>query len=258
MQRETGTLEIEVGEGESVDVVDPPPDAIRALVWELHNRSDTTATVRVLGNTRHVEEALADWNVAARAADLVGETLELGTADGLRSSTVRATAEHVSVDVFGEPVGTTDEETRAGVQRRIDEQWADATAYDIETPSLGTVEVTLAEKLSADARDDFLAFCEAVGPVRNDDLLNERVLLVLAGARNREQNYEVGQWADYHGFSSRSMMNRVKTNLTASGVVEIEKESGHVGRPRQILTLPDELAGQSRAGLLDDVREALS
>jgi len=58
--------------------------------------------------------------------------------------------------------------------------------------------------------------------------------------------------------ASVDLVNRVKTDLTDAGVVDIEKQSGHVGRPRQILTLPPNLAGRSRAALLDAVRDALS
>jgi hypothetical protein len=258
MQRDTGRLGIEVGVGASVDLVNPPSETVRSLVTSLHDRDSPTASVRLLATSDRIEAALDDWTVAARTADLLDGTLQLRTDDTLTTSTVAATDDDLRVYVFGTAVETSDDEAAERIREHVADRWAGADEYAVETPGLRTVETTLARKLSTETRDDFLAFCAAAAPLAGDSVLNERVLLLLAGARNDQQNYEIGQWADYHGFSSRSMINRVKTDLTDAGVVDIEKQSGHVGRPRQILTLPPDLADRSRAALLDAVGDALS
>lgn len=66
-------------------------------------------------------------------------------------------------------------------------------------------------------------------------------LILLAGAIDQLQLYQLTEWAERIGQSSRSTLNRKKNLLVDEGLLSITREPQDWGRPRQVLNVPSTL-----------------
>lgn len=106
-------------------------------------------------------------------------------------------------------------------------------------PDAGSLTATLTD-FAQTFGDEATAFHQLithiVNPTTAYDIDGDKLLLI-AGGIDTLQMYELTQWVERVGFSSRSTLNRKKNQLINEGVLAITREPQSTGRPRQILTI---------------------
>lgn len=128
--------------------------------------------------------------------------------------------------------------------------------------------IRLLDALEAEAgpavRADLAAAFDAAtadGDVLADGAVDELDAALLLGARNRAQLYELSERAETTRLASRATVSARKRRLESAGLLDTEKVTADVGRPRQRLVLADgppatagvaAILGAARSVLADD------
>ncbi|MFB6146909.1 MAG: transcriptional regulator TbsP [Halobacteriaceae archaeon] len=248
-------------------VVAPSRNTLEALVevgTDRLDRDESLPELRVLADEGLLKTLFDDFLLASRAADVVeADRLAFGTlAASDRAPILVSEASVVAmVEASGRVGGLSadDDEFVAAVRETVAADWESADAYELRTPGISRVQETMAEAVSAEAREDFDEVLASMGSVRGDsDGIDEVAASLLAAARNRELLYDVSKWGEDVGLASKATFSRTKSRLENLGIIETEKVPIDVGRPRLRLTLaddrlqeadPDELANVAASAL---------
>lgn len=154
-------------------------------------------------------------------------------------------------------VRITDDELCDAYRERVNKQWVDATAYDVDAFRRSRFLASLDGEFGAAFRRDFEQAL-AKSSIHSDDNLDPVDLLVLLAAKHGEQSYELNRWGETFGVASVGKFSQSKRRLEEAGLIETEKvRSNSVGRPRQRLVAgTDELADATPEELVDVMRTA--
>ena len=243
-------------------VVGPSKTTVERLV-EVGTDAENPPTVRLLAARSTLKDAVSDFLVAGRAADLVAEgVLTLRTTDSppghdLLVSEEEMTALVVAGDSAG-AVSTDDAEFVDHTDGFYEGVWADAEEFSLRTPPLSDVRSTLKEDLNTEVTEDFDAVLSSLETARgNGDGLDEVTISLLVAAKNEELLYDISKWGEDVGIASKATFSRTKTELEDLGLLDTEKVPIDVGRPRLRLKLGDSRLSEASAGELASVAQSL-
>lgn len=233
--------------GETFYLVNPTAGSIEALVEWLAS-ADERPDARLVGEKRVLSEAMADFVVAARAADLVeSDALSMRAFDdsnGYSSDLVVTESTVTAVLRADDALASAHTDDEEFVEEAYDERsdlFEESDPYRLQTPPLSRVESTLESELGPDCRDDFEAFLSNLRAARGDDRTPDGVdVSLLVAARNRVQFYHVARWAEEAELASKATLSRKKNRLEERGWLATEKVPSDVGRPRLRLVLGDD------------------
>ncbi len=226
-------------------------------------RSDVlvdVAPVRVLARGSVYKAVTAEFPLASELADLVGsDVVRCRASDDLGRNPVLVTDGRLVVRIAPgnvvEHVATDDESFVSSVRAAYEEWWSGAEPFEVRTPARSRLRDSLVadENLGEPVWEDFAAMLRQV-EVHGVDV-DEVSLAVVAAARNERQLYHLSRWGEEVGLASKATFSRMKSQLEERGVVETVRVPVEVGRPRQRLTLPEDLADADVAALVDAVAE---
>ncbi|MFB6194116.1 MAG: DUF5821 family protein [Halobaculum sp.] len=218
-------------------------------------------TVRVIASGGTLRSFRSRFRAAARAAELVDRGgLSFRAYDEWTATPALVGAETAYAPVI---VGTArgvfpgaDDSFAAAAYDQCDRHWDDASAFHLHTPPLSVVRETMAAEFGDSARDAFETALDTID--RGSESAFDEVYAVLVIAGHEELlHYDVSKWGEDIGLASKATFSRKKNQLEEWGIIETEKVSVDVGRPRQRLLLTDEyrerVETEGLAGLLSSV-----
>ena len=118
--------------------------------------------------------------------------------------------------------------------------FADAEAALFRVPPQSSVLATVAAELGASVADDVDAFLEIMESLDSVSLSEASAAFVLAGARHECELYQIRGTVEDTGFASQATVTRRKQLLERAGLVTTRKQAADIGRPRQVLIVPDD------------------
>lgn len=207
---------------------------------------DDPPTVRLLARQSILKWLRNDFFIASTAAELItADTLSLRTIDEPFANTLLVTdasvVSFVSMDERIAGLVTNDAEFVATAREHWESAWETAEEFSLRTPARSHVEETLAEEFGPDVEADFQTMLTALDTTRGaSDEFDEVTISLLVAAKNDELLYDISKWGEDAGVASKATFSREKNRLEESGVIDTEKVSIDIGRPRQRLILGDE------------------
>ncbi|MFB6228393.1 MAG: transcriptional regulator TbsP [Halobacteriales archaeon] len=250
------------GSTDPLTVIGPSETVIEHLV-EVGTSVDDAPTVRLLAAKSTLKDAIGDFIVAGRAADLVADgVLSVRTTDSPPGNDLIVSEEDVSaLIVAGDSAGAVSTDDEAFVEHTrgfYDDVWADADEFSLRTPPLSQVRNTLGDDLSSDVEADFDAVLSSLETARgNGDGLDKVTISLLVAAKNKELLYDISKWGEDIGIASKATFSRTKTNLEELGLLDTEKVPIDVGRPRLRLKFGDDRLEDANAEELASVAQSL-
>ena len=243
-------------------VIGPSERFIEELV-EVGTSANDLPLIRLLAAEATLKNAVGDFLVAGRAADLVADdVLSLRTVASPPGNDIVASADGVSaLVVAGESAAalSTDDGTFVDhAEGFYDDAWAGAEPFSLRTPPLSEVRDSLGEELNDAVEADFDAVLESLETARGDgDGLDEVTISLLVAAKNEELLYDISKWGEDVGIASKATFSRTKTDLEDLGLLDTEKVPIDVGRPRLRLKFGDEKLSDATADELATVAQSL-
>ncbi|PSP74921.1 hypothetical protein BRC81_17260 [Halobacteriales archaeon QS_1_68_20] len=206
------------------------------------------------------KNVIDDFPLASELADLVErEVVRCRTSDDLGRNPVLVTDGRLVVRIaagnFVEHAATEDESFVSSVRAAYEERWAGADSFEIRTPARSRLRDSLTddENLGEAVWEDFAALLRHVEADGAE--VDEVTLTVIAAARNGSQLYHLSRWGKEVGLASKATFSRMKSQLEEQGIVETVRVPVEVGRPRQRLTLPDDLVEADAKSLVAALAE---
>jgi hypothetical protein len=245
---ETGAREgyrILLDEPDEVLISGPPSNAIEQIVAVLRDLDDPPE-VQLLTREDVLNPAMDDFLVGGAAADLTAANqLAMRTGTVLPESFLFLTEESVtSIITANTRVAGFTTDDSCMVEHTFDRcttAWEEAEEFSLRTPPISRTRETLANELSPAVRTDFDAVLRSLETARGDgDGLDSVTISLLVAAKNEALFYNLSKWGEEVGIGSRTTFSRVKRNLEELGIIDTEKVSSDIGRPRQRLILGDE------------------
>jgi hypothetical protein len=225
-------------------LVDPTREAVEALTAVTTDAAEPPS-IRVLAEGALLKDVMDDFVVASNAADHVASgTLSIRSGHGAANAlliTDEAVWALVDVSDHVAALGTEDADFVETVSETYEAQWETATPFDLRTPPLSRVRMTLGEEIGQDTRVDFDATLDALQSAREaTGEFDEVTLTLLVAARNDVLLYDISKWGEDVGIASKATFSRTKTTLEEEGLIKTEKVPIDVGRPRLRLKLNEE------------------
>ena len=248
----------------TLTVVGPSETVITNLV-EVGTAMDALPSVRLLAAESTLKDAIGDFLVASRVADLVADdVLSLRTVESTPGNDIVSSEEAVTtLVVAGESsaaLSTDDDAFVSHADGFYDDAWNDADQFSLRTPPLSRVRSTLEEDLGPDVEADFDTILSSLETARGDgEGLDEVTISLVVAAKNRELLYDISKWGEDIGIASKATFSRTKTDLEDLGLLDTEKVPIDVGRPRLRLKFGnDELDDASASELASVVQSMLA
>lgn len=243
-------------------VVDPSRAVIEAFVAVATDSEHTVPTVRLLAQETVLKDVLGDFLIGSKAADLVGDVLEIRTLDGAEdNSLLVAETAVMSIVAAGDTVGalvSEDEGFVGAVRDAYEALWSESNTYNLRTPAVSRVRETLDEEIGESVREDFDTILSSLETARGDsEGLDEVTISLLVAAKNDVLLYDISKWGEDVGIASKATFSRTKTKLEDIGLIDTEKVPIDVGRPRLRLKLDDDRLRDVDAGEMAEVAENL-
>jgi hypothetical protein len=248
--------------GTSIYLANPP----LPLFTEVINQSlthESLPDIKVFGTKQHLDDLTDDFKLAAEAANLEEDgNLEFRTVDGKALTPIAIsttfTVGFFTVDQTTAPLRTSDIDTVDEYRETCRELWDAAQSYKNRTPPYTTLCDELEDRFNEAVAKDFhqlvLAYQSAMDDGRPE--LSEVSLAVLLGCKHDLEMYEVGKWCEDTGLTSKATLSRIKSKWEDLGLIEHEKITLDVGRPRLRLTFNnEELYDYSATELIDHLYE---
>lgn len=261
LRNSSKVLPADVHEASEVLFAAPPRTVIESALTAA--AADTPSTPWRLLLDADTADALSDDFVAATSlADLLAaEAFQVRVSEKpVAGRFVVGDAVHAFVSGEDGPltVSASDDATVNALERWATDAWAAAEEFDPDAPprselvdAAAALDQTFGGELeTALAAADALSWREPTDAV---------ALCVAVAARCDVQLFELGNWGEEVGVASRSSFVRTKQRFVDSGLVDVERISRGVGRPRQLLVVGDErLATPNAAALVGELRELIS
>jgi hypothetical protein len=246
----------------TLTVVGPSETVIETLV-EVGTSSGDLPGIRLLAAESTLKNAIGDFLVASRIADLIAEdVLSLRTVESTPGNDlVTSEDELTALVVAGESAAALSTDDGAFVDHAggfYDDAWEDAEPFSLRTPPLSRVRSTLGEDLGPDVETDFDAVLSSLETARgNGDGLDEVTISLLVAAKNEKLLYDISKWGEDVGIASKATFSRTKTDLEDLGLLDTEKVPIDVGRPRLRLKLGHEKLRDTSADDLASAAQSL-
>lgn len=244
---------------EDVLLVNPSRSVVEATI-ELSAVLEDAPTLRVLARKELYKDVADDFMLAWELADLVDRGLiQLRASDDVGLNTVLVTDDAVVVRIAAgsivEHVDEDDESFVTSVTAAYEESWRAASPFEVQTPARSWIRESLLadEELGEPVWEDFAAMAEHADTAGVD--LDEVGIAVLAAAKHGRQLYHLSRWGEEINLASKATFSRMKSDLEEREVIETVRVPVDVGRPRQRLTLPEDLADADVETLVDAAAE---
>lgn len=244
-------------------VVDPTQQTIEAVVDVATAFDGSLPTIRLLASEATLKETFDDFLIASRTADLVADgVVSIRTTQSTPSNSLLVTDSSVyALVTAGDRVAalaTGDSEFVDAINSSSEQQWDDATEFQLRTPPLSSIRDSLADSIATHVREDFDAIISALDTARGDgDGLDEVTISLLIAAKNEVLLYDISKWGEDIGIASKATFSRTKTKLEETGVISTEKVPIDVGRPRLRLQLAADPLQEADASELADRAEEM-
>jgi hypothetical protein len=243
-------------------VIGPSETVIENLV-DVGTSTDDLPTIRLLAAESTLKNAVGDFLVAGRAADLItDDVLSLRTVESPPGHDLVASGSDVTaLVVTGESaaaLSTDDGEFVDHAGGFYDDAWGDAEPFSLRTPPLSRVRDTLSAELSPEVEADFETVLSSLETARgNGEGLDEVTISLLVAAKNEELLYDISKWGEDVGIASKATFSRTKTDLEDKELIDTEKVPIDLGRPRLRLKLGHEKLRGAGADDLASVAQSL-
>lgn len=225
-------------------LVEPTPAHLRSAVVA-HRQLGSTLGGRILVTAATWRSVQGAFVTALTAADLVEtDRLAVRTTEDTDGLTVAVVDDQVfalaTVDDRPIVLGTVDDSTASDVRSVVERRWEDGETVETAVPGIGSLTASLGNAVDADVAADFESLFTALGDPSQRERLDAATTLLLSGARHGALLYDLAQWAEESGFTTRSALSQSKQPLVDAGLLTIERIPSGVGRPRQRLHLSDD------------------
>lgn len=247
--------------GSETYLVNPSAAVVHALVdWGV-DHPDSFSPMRLLGDEATLKQALDQFIVATRAADLVESgLLELRAHPTPPKSSVAVDGQRLLVIVDAdECVGAIASDERRFVEElhaTCSKRFDTAEVFPLRTPALSRIEETLADRLGEDRWQDFLALTDQAAAT---GVVDEVIISLLVAAKHRDLLYNVSKWGEDVGLASKATFSRKKSDLEEVGLIETDSEPIDVGRPRLRLRVAEPaLDSATAAELIEETEHRLA
>ncbi len=222
-------------------VVNPSELMFNALIdWGVDHPDEFTS-MRILGDVTTLKQALSEFTIASRTADLVHEELlEVRTVESPPKSSIAVDGERmlaiIDVGTSAGALTTTDPTFVESIYSDCAGRFNDATAFSLRTPPLSRVEWSMIDRLGDDRWEDFVSLVDASAGNGNVD---EVVISLLVAAKHGDLLYDISKWGEDIGLASKATFSRKKSQLEDAHLIETDSEPIEVGRPRLRLKLAE-------------------
>ena len=246
----------------TLTVIGPSKGVIEELV-DVGTDLENPPTMRLLAAETTLKDAVGDFLVAGRAADLIADdALALRTVESPPGTDLVASEREVTaLVVAGESAAALSTDDAGFVEHAgsfYADAWEGAEAFSLRTPPLSRVRSTLGEAMSPEVGEDFDAVLSSLETARgNGDGLDEVTISLLVAAKNEELLYDISKWGEDVGIASKATFSRTKTELEDLGLIDTEKVPIDVGRPRLRLKFGREELSNASAEDLAGVAQSL-
>lgn len=242
-------------------VLNPSRRMFQALVNWGAEHPETFSRMRLLGDRATLKDALTEFTIASRTAELVeNDLLELRSHHDPPKSSIAIddTTMLVIIDV-GDAVGalsTSDAPLVSNLFATSNDRFEEAEDFLLHTPALSRIETTLIERLGDDRWEDFIQSVEAVSP---NSPVDEVIISILVAAKHRDLLYDISKWGEDIGLASKATFSRKKAELEECALIDTDSEPIDVGRPRLRLRLAEPaLEAASPAEIIAEAERRLS
>lgn len=128
----------------------------------------------------------------------------------------------------------------SSLREQYREAFADAKPALFRIPPRSTVLNTVATELGEEVATDVDTFLTVMESLDSVSLSEASTAFVLAGARHECELYQIRNTVEEAGFASQATVTRRKQLLERAGFVTTRKRAADIGRPRQVLVVPDD------------------
>ncbi|MEZ3145569.1 DUF5821 family protein [Halobaculum sp. MBLA0143] len=135
------------------------------------------------------------------------------------------------------------------------EAFADARSALFRVPPRSTVLNTVATELGDEVAADVDAFLTVMESLDAVSLSEASTAFVLGGARHECELYRIRNTVEDAGFASQATVTRRKQLLERAGFVTTRKRAADIGRPRQVLVVPDDAPADDPERIVESVDE---
>lgn len=234
-----------------ITVYQPPPLALSSLIdhlWTHLHFDDAPARVTVYAEPDGIK-SISNTLHATLAGDLIrNNILTIYELPHETSNTTPKATDGTNIRLFLQ----FGQEFFLSLTASSEMYHAAVTTELAEAASLDTPEWTPPDGSLSHMLDDFTttfgpqstAYRDLVATILNPGTtvqIDGDELVLLAGAIDQLQLYQLTEWAERIGQSSRSTLNRKKNLLVDEGILSITREPQDWGRPRQVLNIPSTL-----------------
>jgi hypothetical protein len=199
-----------------------------------------------------IQTLIKQDTVVLREADLQNQTTTLVSSDGITALVQVETA----TTSFDCSAGSATKELLS----ECEVLWSDAEPYTLYVPSRTEMLQSAEEVFGETFRERLERSLDVAESFEDPTKLHEVRAAVVVGAAEEQLHYEVRRWGEDTGVASSASFSRHKTALQEAGVIETEKRSVPMGRPRQRLLLTKKsqevLEGAGFDALIADVATA--
>jgi hypothetical protein len=238
-------------------LLNPVPDVLAALAF-VGNEIESVPKIRVLARHETLVWLRKNFPVASRMQNLVDDgSVEIRDTN-LDNETQTLVGERgistlVLVEDVSRYVRTEASELAATVRDSCEAMWDDGDPYSLRTPPLRAVLHTGEERFGESFREGFEASLTTVEDRSDPTDLHEVRLALLLAADGEHLHYDVSKWGETVGLASTASFSRHKTSLEELGVIDTEKVSVEIGRPRQRLRLTEKYRAMADEDGIDAV-----
>jgi hypothetical protein len=228
---------------------------IITLTEELYMAGEAP-TVQLLADSSQIKDALSDFIVASKVADLVDKgQLDIRMLDEPVQNAMMATESEIVVPLMGDhTVTSADEDVAAALYSEFLSHFEDAENYDLRTPPISKVKSTLREELGDDIADDLDVVLSHADEISNsNEYLDIVEVTILLAARNEILQYDIAKWGEDTGVASKATYSRTKSALEDAGLITTEKVPIDIGRPRLRLIATEKIANADLKTLSTDI-----
>ena len=234
----------EVGADETVYVIDPPEETVRAVIGAAR-ALETPPVVRVVGGGKMLRRIRRDFLTASEAAGLVENgTLAFRTeppeADQRLIATDGVVYSLLVADGAATYVTETDESFVATALSTSEAAWEAGEQFNLRTPGIESLAAEMEATFGPEFSQQFTEGLDVARRMRDRTEFDPVAASLLVAAHNRELHYDVSKLGEDTGLASKATYSRVKKRLEEDGIITTEKEQMDVGRPRQRLALAEQ------------------
>jgi hypothetical protein len=126
------------------------------------------------------------------------------------------------------------------LRNRYESAWEDADSFSTRAPSREALYATAEEYLPAQFLTELADALDGAATLNWRGTPRPPAVALVVAARARCHHYNLCQWAEAVGFTSRSTVARTKQRLENDDIIAVERVPQERGRPRQRIVVADD------------------